>query len=97
MSLISLFSALALTYESGQQGGAVGLCLSLVFGLAAGVGVFLGFRRAGERLLKVLPDVKERRPTFRDELPFLALFIATWIGIAVATVLVGRLVRAAIP
>ncbi|MGO9586361.1 MAG: hypothetical protein ACLP2Y_09215 [Limisphaerales bacterium] len=93
MSFCSLSGGLAIANSMGEKADGIGLWVGSVADILAGLGVFLGFRVVGNHLLKTTPVDEQRRPTLREEFPFIVFYVATWIGIFISTVLVSWITR----
>ena len=96
MGMISAVAGLTFAYCAGEKAGGIGLWIGLVVGLFVAAFSYIGFYKLGKRLLGRADIDDSRRPTFREELPYIFFYLATWLGIFISTFLASLLARLAI-
>ena len=86
-----LSAAASAAHTSGES--AIFTAAGLLVGFFAGLITYFAFSKAGTRLSERSPYLPERVPTFREELPFMLLYLGAVIGIVASINIACWLVR----
>jgi hypothetical protein len=95
---VSLVSGVSVAYRDARDAGDgfVVVVVALLCGLGAGVLSLALFNRLGDLLLARSPLRPDRATTFREELPFIVLYVVLVPGIMASIIFASWFVRQAV-